>query len=203
MSFWSRIERRLQDLADDLIPDDFRAALDAARADLEAGNAAEAAATLAALVDRRPTHAGAHALLGAAQLELGDVDGAMMCFDRAAEVADDMPEPWLGRGEVKLRLGHAADAVSDFRKAQARAGGDRAILAEAYRGMGIGHRVAGDLDKAIRELRKAVAEAPDDAPALAALGDALIAAQDGARGEARRHLKRAADIAGAPILTWL
>ena len=30
MSFWSRIERRLQDLADDLLPDDFRAALDAA-----------------------------------------------------------------------------------------------------------------------------------------------------------------------------
>jgi len=203
MSFWSRIERRLQDLADDLIPDDFRAALDAARADLEAGNPAAAAATLAALLERRPTHAGANALLGAAQLELGDVDGALMCFERAAELADDLPEPWLGRGEVKLRLGQSADAVADFRKAQARAGGDRAVLAEAYRGMGIGHRLAGDLDKAIRELRKAVAEGPDDAAALAVLGDALIASQDGSRAEARRHLKRAAESSSAPILTWL
>ena len=203
MSFWSRIERRLQDLADDLLPDDFRAALDAARVDLEAGNAAAAAATLSALIERRPGHAGAHALLGAAQLELGEPDGAMMCFQRAAELADDLPEPWLGRGEVELRLGHAAEAVGNFRKAQARAGGDRAVLAEAYRGMGIGHRAAGDLDKAIRELRKAVVEAPDDAAALAALGDALIASPDGSRGEARRHLKRAADLPDAPILTWL
>ncbi|HEU5056627.1 MAG TPA: tetratricopeptide repeat protein, partial [Kofleriaceae bacterium] len=197
MSFWSRIERRLQDLADDLLPDDFRAALDAARAELEAGDAAEAATTLAALIERRPGHAGANALLGAARLELGDVDGAMLCFQRAAELADDLPEPWLGRGEVELRLGHAAEAVADFRKAQARAGGDRAVLAEAYRGMGIGHRLAGDLDKAIRELRKAVVEAPDEAAALAALGDALIASPEGSRGEARRHLRRAADLPDA------
>jgi small GTP-binding protein len=203
MSFWSRIERRLQDLADDLLPDDFRAALDAARADLEAGNAAAAAATLSALIERRPGHAGAHALLGAAQLELGEPDGAMLCFQRAAELAEDLPEPWLGRGEVELRLGHTAEAVADFRKAQARAGGDRAVLAEAYRGMGIGHRLTGDLDKAIRELRKAVVEAPDDAAALAVLGDTLIASPDGSRGEARRHLRRAADLPEAPILTWL
>ncbi|HEY8144847.1 MAG TPA: dynamin family protein [Kofleriaceae bacterium] len=203
MSFWSRIERRLQDLAGDLLPDDFRAALDTARAQLEAGNAAEAARTLSALIEERPGHAGAHALLGAAQLELGEIDGAALCFERAAELADDMPEPMLGRGEVKLRLGQAADAVADFRKAQARAGGDRAVLAEAYRGMGIGHRLAGDLDKAIRELRKAVAEAPEDAPALAALGDALIASQDGSRGEARRHLRRADELPDPPILTWL
>ncbi len=203
MSFWSRIERRLQDLAGDLLPDDFRGALDAARAAIESGNAADAAQTLGVLIEARPGHAGAHALLGAAQLELGDIDGALLCFERAAELADDMPEPMLGRGEVKLRLGQAAEAVAAFRKAQARAGGDRAVLAEAYRGMGIGHRMAGDLDKAIRELRKAVAEAPDDAPALAALGDALIASQEGSRGESRRHLRRAADLPDPPILTWL
>ena len=63
MSFWSRIERRLQDLAGDLLPDDFRAALDAARAQLEAGNAAEAARTLSALIEERPGHAGATGLV--------------------------------------------------------------------------------------------------------------------------------------------
>ena len=181
MSLWSRLERRLQDLAGDILPDDFRAALDAARKDLRAGNAAQAAHTLAALIEERPGHAGAHALLGAARLDLGAIDEAIASFDRAAELADDMPDPDLGRGEARLRLGQAAEALVDFRRAQTRAGGDRAILGEAYRGLGIGNRVSGDLDKAIRELRKAVAEAPDDDAALAALGDALIAAPDGSR----------------------
>jgi small GTP-binding protein len=203
VSLWSRLERRLQDLAGDILPDDFRAALDAARKDLRAGNAAQAAHTLAALIEERPGHAGAHALLGAARLDLGAIDEAIASFDRAAELADDMPDPYLGRGEARLRLGQAAEALVDFRRAQTRAGGDRAILGEAYRGLGIGNRVSGDLDKAIRELRKAVAEAPDDDAALAALGDALIAAPDGSRAEARRHLKRAADAAAPPILTWL
>src|SRR5690606_30652104 len=41
------------------------------------------------------------------------------------------------------------------------------------------------------------------AAALAALGDALLAAPDGPRAEARRHLRRAADAPAPPILTYL
>lgn len=203
MSFWSRIERRLQDLAGELIPDDFKNSLDAARAELDAGQAAAAAQRLAALSASRPDHAGAQYLHGAALLDLGRVDDAAAAFDRAIERAGDLPEGYLGRGETWLRRGETTEAIADFRRAQTRAGGDRAILAAAYRGMGMGHRLAGDVDKAIRELRKSVAESPSDPAALAALGDALCADPDGSRAEARRHLRRAADAPDPPVLTWL
>jgi len=203
VSFWSRIERRLQDLAGELLPDDFKNSLDQAQSELEAGRAAEAVALLAELCASRPDHAGAQYLHGAALLELGQVDDATAAFERAIARAGDLPEAYLGRGESRLRSGQPTDAIADFRRAQARAGGDRAILAAAYRGMGMGHRLAGDLDKAIRELRKSVAESPSDPAALAALGDALCADPDGSRVEARRHLRRAADAADAPVLTWL
>jgi tetratricopeptide (TPR) repeat protein/GTPase SAR1 family protein len=203
VSLWSRIERRLQDLAGELLPDEFKNSLEAARAELEAGRAAAATDLLARLCAARPEHAGAQYLHGAALLDLGRVDEAAEAFDRAIERADDLPDAYLGRGETLLRRGQIADAIADFRRAQARAGGDRAILAGAYRGMGLGHRLAGDVDKAIRELRKSVAEAPSDPAALAALGDALCADPDGSRAEARRHLRRAADAPDAPVLTWL
>lgn len=203
MSLWSRIERRLQDLAGELLPDDFRSSLDQARADLDAGRPADAAEVLADLCAARPDHAGAQYLHGVALLELGQLDEASAAFERAIERAGDLPQGYLGRGEARLRRGPPAEAIADFRRAQARAGGDRTILAAAYRGMGMGHRIAGDLDKAIRELRKSVAEAPTDAAALAALGDALCADPDGSRAEARRHLRRAADSEDAPVLTWL
>ncbi len=203
MSLWSRIERRLQDLAGELLPDDFRSSLDQARTELDAGRAADAAEVLADLCAARPDHAGAQYLHGAALLELGHLDEASAAFERAIERAGDLPEGYLGRGEARLRRGPPAEAIADFRRAQARAGGDRTILAAAYRGMGMGYRIAGDLDKAIRELRKSVAEAPTDAAALAALGDALCADPDGSRAEARRHLRRAADSEDAPVLTWL
>src|SRR5690606_19319004 len=67
---------------------------------------------------------------------------------------------------------------------------DRAVLADAYRGLGIAWRRRGDLDKAIRELRKAVVEDADDLDARAALGEALVA-DGGPYEEARRHLERA------------
>jgi small GTP-binding protein len=203
VSLWSRIERRLQDLAGELLPDEFKNSLDTARAELDAGRAARAADILATLCATRPEHAGAQYLHGAALLDLGRADEAAEAFERAIERAADLPEGYLGRGETWLRRGHPGEAIADFRRAQSRAGGDRTILAAAYRGMGMGHRLTGDLDKAIRELRKAVAESPSDAPALAALGDALCADPDGSRAEARRHLRRAADSADAPVLTWL
>jgi tetratricopeptide (TPR) repeat protein/GTPase SAR1 family protein len=202
VSFWSRIERRLQGLADELLPDEFKTELDAARAELDAGRAADAAEALQRLSEARPSSAAAYTLLGAARLELGQTEAAAAAFERATALADDVPDAHLGRGEALHRLGEWSGAAIAFRKAQARAGGDRAVLAAAYRGMGLCHRTGGDVGKAVRELRKAVAEAPDDAIALAALGDALLA-DGGSRVEARRHLRRAAESPAPPITTWL
>ncbi|HET9992362.1 MAG TPA: dynamin family protein, partial [Kofleriaceae bacterium] len=82
----------------------------------------------------------------------------------------------------------AATAV--LGRAVVEAGGDRGILADAYRGLGIAWRRRGDLDKAIRELRKAVVEDGEDHDARAALGEALVA-DGGPYDEAARHLDRA------------
>ncbi|WP_428269568.1 hypothetical protein [Haliangium sp.] len=72
MSLWSRIERRLSDIAGDLLPDEFRQEVITARELLAAGRAHEAERTLEALVSVRSDHVGALALLGLVRLELGD-----------------------------------------------------------------------------------------------------------------------------------
>jgi tetratricopeptide (TPR) repeat protein len=191
MSFWSRIERRLTELADELLPDEFREELVAARSALAAGRAAEATAALEALVARRPDHVAALALLGAARLELGDFSGARAAFEDALRVREDDAEALLGLGQASLALGQLDTAIDGFRGAVRTSGGDRAVLALAYRGLGMAYRQRGEIDKAVRELRKALAENPDDLLAHAALGEALLADPRISTEEARHHLDRA------------
>src|SRR5262249_27000982 len=72
------------------------------------------------------------------------------------------------------------------------------------RGLGLAYRRKGEVDKAIRELRKAVVENGNDTHARAALGEALLADGAGAtQDEARRHLERAAEDPDAPGVTFL
>ncbi len=203
MSIWSRIERRLTDLAEELLPDEFRHQIDSARQLLDQGRHAEAAETLEGLVGERPDHAAALTLLGVARLELGEPADALAAFDRALAQDDALAAAYLGRGQANLELDRLDPAKSSFRAAVRLAGGDRDILADAYRGLGLTYRRRGDLDKAVRELRKAIAENPTDAIALAALGDALLLLEYGAPEEAQRYLDRAVDSGEAPATAWL
>ncbi len=203
MSLWSRIERRLTDLAEELLPDEFRAQIDESRQLIDAGQCGEAVVLIEALLSERPDHLVALSLLGAARLELGDGDGARQAFNKVIAKDGDNGEALLGRGEANLCLGKLEAAVADFRAAVKHAGGERALLAEAYRGLGLSHRRRGDIDKAVRELRKAVAEAPADGVALAALGDALLQIDFVASEEARRYLDRALDADDTPPVAWL
>ena len=190
MSLWSRIERRLGDLAGELILDEYRDQLNQARALLEADDPRAAIDVVEALLRDRPEHGQALILLGAARLETGELDAAHDAFARALQIRSGDPEALVGLGEALYGLGRSEEAVSALGRAVAEAAGDRAVLAEAYRTLGLAWRELGDLDKAVRELRKAVAEAPGDDLARAALGEALLA--DGADpDEARRHLDKA------------
>lgn len=202
MSFWSRIERRIEDFAGDLYPDEFREALAQARTTLQSEDYAKAETMLLALVEERPEHVGALVLLGVARLKQGNAETAKLAFDLVLEKEKDVAEALIGRGDTALALQDAADAVPYFRDAIDAAQGDRALLSEAYRGLGVAYRQLGDLDKAIRELRKAVAEASGDATIVAELGDAL-AADRGSNDEARRYLERLADRDGCPSVAWL
>lgn len=203
MSIWSRIERRIEEFAGELLPDEFRDRLARARDALESGNLTEAQMLLVALADERPEHVGTQVLLGVAQLRLGNLELARDAFDTALGQSSDIPEALVGRAEVALALDVPADAVPYFRAAIDAASGDRELLAEAYRGLGIAYRRTGDLDKAIRELRKAVAEASEDALAIAALGEALSADSRRSNDQARHYLERLADRDSCPTVAWL
>ncbi len=203
MSFWSRIERRIEEFAGDIYPDEFRESLGRAREALQEENFAEAERQLLVLVDERPEHVGALVLLGVARLKQGKAAEALLAFNLALERAKDIPEALIGSGDAELAQKRPEAAIAYFRSAVDAAQGDRGLLAEAYRGLGVAYRQTGDLDKAIRELRKAVAEASDDATIVAALGEALTADRGRSNDEAKRHLERLADRPGCPSVAWL
>jgi tetratricopeptide (TPR) repeat protein/GTPase Era involved in 16S rRNA processing len=191
MSLWSRLERRLGDLASELVLDEYRDQLNLARQLLAQGDATAAIDSLEALLSVKPEHGQALILLGEARLVTRNTLAAQEAFERALKVRSGDPEALVGLGTAHVLMAKYDAAVPVLQRAVAEAGGNRGILADAYRGLGIAWRRRGDLDKAIRELRKAVVEDGDDMDARAALGEALVA-DGGPYDEAARHLDRAA-----------
>lgn len=199
MSLWSRVQRRLGDLAGELVLDEYRDQLDQAQALLAAGNVTAATEVLEALLTVKPEHGQALIVLGEARLIAHDPARAAKAFERALLLRAGDPAALVGHGLALVALGSYEPAIASLGRAIAEAAGDRAILADAYRGLGIAWRRRGDVDKAIRELRKAVAEDGEDVDARAALGEALVA-DSGPYDEALRHLERAAAAAEPPAL---
>ncbi|HVV81775.1 MAG TPA: tetratricopeptide repeat protein, partial [Kofleriaceae bacterium] len=202
-SWWTRLARKAEDTANELILDGYREQVTQARALLVKGDPEAAVEVLEALLHDRPDHLGALDLLGAALLVLGRAEAAQEAFMRALAVRADEPEALVGLGEALVEQGLWTEALIPLGRSVERAGGDRALLADAYLALGRAWRGLGELDKAIRELRKAVAEAPDDAAARAALGDALLSDDRTSSTEARAHLERAAEAEPAPALALL
>jgi Tfp pilus assembly protein PilF/GTP-binding protein EngB required for normal cell division len=188
MSLWSRFERRINDLADGLVLDEYRGQLDEARQLLRAGDHRRATEVLEALLAVKPDHGQALILLGEVRLADRDVR-AKDAFDKALAVRPGDPSALVGFGLALVAIGSYEAAIVPLGRAVSEAGGDRTVLADAYRGLGVAWRRRGDLDKAVRELRKAVAEDNDDDDARASLGEALVASGAGL-DEARRHLDR-------------
>jgi tetratricopeptide (TPR) repeat protein/GTPase SAR1 family protein len=199
MSLWSRLERRLGDLASELVLDEYRDQLNQARQLLAHGDASAAIDSLEALLSEKPDHGQALIVLGEARLATQDPQRAQDAFERALNVRGNDPAALVGLGTAIVLNGKYDAAVSVLARAIAEAGGNRGILADAYRALGIAWRRRGDLDKAIRELRKAVVEDGDDRDARAALGEALVA-DGGPYDEASRHLERAATGESPPAL---
>lgn len=199
MSLWSRMQRRLGDLAGELVLDEYRDQLDQAERLLGAGDAAAAIEVLEALLAAKPDHGQALIVLGDARLLAREPGRALAAFERALELRAGDPAALVGHGLALVGLGRPEAAITSLGRAVAEAAGDRGILADAYRGRGVAWRRRGDVDKAIRELRKAVAEDGEDIDARAALGEALVA-DGGPYDEALRHLERAAAADHPPAL---
>ena len=199
MSLWSRFQRRLEDLAEDLILDEYRDQLNKAQELLGKGETQQAIELLEALLVSKSEHGQALIVLGWAYLQHRQPQKALDAFERALKLRGADPSALVGHGTSLVALGRYEPAVASLGRAVQEAGGDRGILADAYRGLGIAWRRRGDLDKAIRELRKAVAEDGEDLEARAALGEALIA-DGGPYDEALRHLERAVAGEKPPVL---
>ena len=157
------------------------------------GDAIAAVEMLEALLRDKPDHGGALVLLGAARLQLHRLNDALDAFERGLKTRPGDPAALLGQGNTLLALARDTEAITAFSRAISEARGDRELLAEAYLGVGTAWRRSGAFDKAVRELRKAVAEAPTDLDARAALGDALLAEAGQPTDEARRHLDKATE----------
>ena len=159
------------------------------------GDFAAAAERLADVARRHPRLAAVHAEQGDLLARRGDHEAAAAAFGRAADLDPTAAEAWLGLG---LALG-ALDRFEPARDALRRAltlplAPDRrpralAALGELYVN-------TGQWGKAIRELRKAVADLPDDVDGAAALGRALVAAGE---SEGPDWLARAARLPGGDV----
>jgi Tfp pilus assembly protein PilF/GTPase SAR1 family protein len=199
MSLWQRVQRRLGDLAGELVLDEYRDQLNHAQQLLVAGDTASAIDVLEALLVAKPDHGQALILLGEARMVAKDPERAREAFERALQLRGADREALVGHGLALVQLARYEAAIQPLARAVAEAGGDRGILADAYRGLGIAWRRRGDLDKAIRELRKAVTEDGEDLEARASLGEAIVT-DSGSLDEARRHLERAAKGDSPPAL---
>jgi tetratricopeptide (TPR) repeat protein/GTPase SAR1 family protein len=203
VSLWSRLERRITDLAGELLLDEFRDQVAQARQLLAAGDPYAAIDVLEAMLLDKPDHGQALILLGAARLAVRKPAAALTAFEDALKVRPGDPDALIGHGQTLVALGHWQAALTSLTRAVAEAAGDRGRLAEAYQAMGMAWRRIGDTDKAIRELRKAVAEAPADADARAALGEALLVDLGHPTDEIRRHLDKAIEAEPGPPVAYL
>lgn len=199
MSLWSRFQRRIGDLAGELVLDDYRDQLAHAEDLVREGDVTSAIEMLEALLSAKPDHGQALIVLGEARLALKEPDRAREAFERAIAVRSGDPAALVGLGLALVMLGRFEQALAPLGRAVADSSGDRDLLADAYRGLGTAWRRLGELDKAIRELRKAVTEDADDLEARASLGEALVA-DESSLDEAMRHLERAAKTEAPPAL---
>src|SRR3954468_14354245 len=117
MGLWDRFSRRLDELAEELLPDDLRGTVDAAREMIRRGEHASAIAALDRVLAAKPTHATALYLLGVAQLRRGDPSGARTAFEQALAARAGFTEAQVGLAEARLAAGDAAGAIPTVREA--------------------------------------------------------------------------------------
>ena len=175
MGIFDRIADQLGDL---IVPDDVRVRVDMGAALLERGELHGAMKELREALALRPDHARAAWLLGLACARSGDLGAAEGALDQAVGGRDDFAEAWVALGEVRRRQGRIEGAAEAFRKALEVGLDGGELRGEAYRGLGAAWLALGRFDKAVRELRKAAAELPEDLESHALLGRALLARGD-------------------------
>jgi tetratricopeptide (TPR) repeat protein len=129
-----------------------------------------------------------HNILGAANVGLRNLDGAIACFGRALELKPDYAEAHNSLGIALKDKGCVGEAIASFAKALEIKPG----FAEAHNNLGAALKDLGRLDEAIVSYRKALEINPGFAQAHNNLGVALKGR--GRMGEAVASIGRALEI---------
>lgn len=160
----------------ELIADDVGAHVELGAALLDRGDLDGAIHELNQALSRRRDHARALYLHGLAHLRRegpGDLAQARQSLTQATQVREGFGEALLALGELEERAGDEQAAAEGYRRALP-AIDDDALRVEVERRLGSLYLRTGRVDKAVRELRKAVSADPEDAEAQGLLGQALV-----------------------------
>lgn len=172
---FNRFANQFSDLIGD-IADDVRAHVELGAQLLERGDYDAAIRELRYALDKRRDHARAHYLLGLCYLRRaapGDLTAAKKALGDALAARGDYPEAFVTLGDVLAQAGELGPASDAYRQALPLLD-DELARAEVERTLGTLYLQLGQLDKAVRELRKSVSSNPDDARTQGLLGQALV-----------------------------
>ncbi len=181
---FNRFANQFSDLLGD-IADDVRAHVELAAQLMERGDYDSAIRELHHALDKRRDHARAHYLLGLCYLrraQPGDQAAAKKALADALAARGDYAEAYVALGDVLRQSGELPAASDAYRQALPLLD-DELQRAEVEQTLGTLYLQLGQLDKAVRELRKSVSSNPDDAKTQGLLGQALVL-QAQKRGEA-------------------
>jgi tetratricopeptide (TPR) repeat protein/GTPase Era involved in 16S rRNA processing len=172
---FNRLASQFGDLLGE-IADEARPHVELGAALLQRGDFDAAIVELEQALKKRPDHARAFYLLGLCYLKRGKPGDAALArkqLEQALAVREGYPDAYIALGDA-LRQGGEYDAAVDSYRAALPLLGDAAERAEVERSLGALYLEAGQIDKAVRELRKAASALPEDAGVQGLLGQALI-----------------------------
>ncbi|MFB6264494.1 MAG: tetratricopeptide repeat protein [Bradymonadaceae bacterium] len=155
----------------------------------EAGNLERALEARAALLEHRSGDAEAWARQGIGYRELGRHDAAAEALERATRLAPDRSLYWIELAHLHRRRGRLEEAIRGYREVLDEEG----PLIDALEGLASAVLEQGDLDRAERVARRAVATDDDSARARALL--ARVLAERGEVEEAFEAARRADELA--------
>ncbi len=158
---------------------------------MAAGRADEARREAEILCRDSPRAAVAWRLLGRANVALGNPRGAVLPFERAADLDPDDENVWLMLGAIRRQLGDEPRATEAYRQLVARV----PASAEGRFRLGRSLAAAGDTDDARVELERAIELDPDHIDARVVLAD--LDRRDGRPRDAVATLRAAFERSGA------
>jgi small GTP-binding protein len=192
MSFLDRLGQKLGRLVDDIaMPDAIRADLEHGKAALESGDLKEAEVRFRRATNGMPDYGQAFYLLGLSLLRQNRPTPAIAALNHALVLDGDDFTVLLALAEAhRAQGGDMAPAISAYKRALSCKAKEQ-LLDRVYGGLGEIYLKMGEVDRAVRELRKAVAVSEGkDLRLLGLLG--LAQKGDRAPSLARQSLARAA-----------